>query len=178
LSKLLKYVFLLLILSTVWSQTTIQIGAGGLTPHVTESKKNYCNQWNDTGIIFNRTYYARIGSGNHSLTLMAGEDSICSPIEGLFYTYRFYPKQFFEVGFIVGGYSFDQENWDEREANRPAGFKPVELVTVEVLGLEFVPIIGLEVGVHMIRGQGWSLKLNNIFTPIITNHSLALEWRF
>lgn len=161
-----------------WALTTIQLGAGGLTPHITNAKKPYCNQWNDTGIIFNRTYYARLGVNNHSFTVMAGEDSICSEIYGAFYGYQFYRTKYLDIGVIAGGYSFVQENWDESNANTPANFDTVDLVSVDVFGLEFVPILGIELGIHLMRNKTWSLKINNVLTPVITNHSIALEMRF
>ncbi len=161
-----------------WGVTTIMLGAGGVTPHITNSKKYYCNQWNDTGIIFNRIYYARLGINDHSVTVMQGEDSICSSITGFFYGYTFARYEYHEFGLVAGGYSFKQENWDANAVNTPPGFDRVDLVSVDILGLEFVPILGIEWSVHLIRGKSWSLKLNNILTPIITNHSLALELRF
>ncbi|MBL7664102.1 MAG: hypothetical protein JNM93_03125 [Bacteriovoracaceae bacterium] len=174
--KLFVFLFFLTLQSVqAW---TLMYGAGGLTPHVTNSKKNYCNQWNDTGIIFNRTQYIRLGISRHALTYMQGEDSICSPIEGVFYSYGFAYTKYVEFTFIMGGYSFVEENWDARNENKPNGYDTVDLVAVNIDGFEFVPILGIEVGVHLIRRNMWSLKLNNVLTPIITNHSLAVEMRF
>ncbi len=175
---MIKFLFLFLLTIPVFAQTSLMLGTGSLTPHITNSKKPYCNQWNDTGIIFNRTYYIRYGRGNHAVTYMQGEDSICSSIKGGFYTYRFYGGNFLDMGLIAGGYNYKEENWKATNDNRPAGYDTVDLVSVDVFGLEFVPILGIELSLHLIRGRSWSLKLNNILTPIITNHSLALEFRF
>ncbi len=172
------FLFLLLFVSGTYAQNILMIGAGGVTPHITHSKKYYCNQWNDTGIIFNRTYYLRVGRDAHSITFMEGEDSICSSITGLFYGYKFSRRVYFDWGFVVGGYTFKQENWDANSDNTPPGFDKVDLFSTEILGFEFVPLIGVELTIHLIKTSSFSLVVNNILTPIITNHSLAAEFRF
>jgi hypothetical protein len=52
-----KALFLTIFLSLpVFSQTVgqLQLGFGSITPHFSETKKNYCNQWNNTGLIVNK----------------------------------------------------------------------------------------------------------------------------
>ena len=68
--------------------SSVQLGFGGLTPHFGSSKKNYCNQWNNTGIIANKSYYLRYMLNGVGITYMRGNDSICSDIEGIFLHYN------------------------------------------------------------------------------------------
>lgn len=157
----------------------IGIGAGGLTPHFVDSKMNYCNQWNDTGIIANKSTYLTIASGRYMFTIMKGNDSICSDIQGMMITWGFKFEERLDMGIIFGGYDYIQENWDEHARNTPDGVDAPSPVTIEIDGNRFVPILGLQVGLHLIRSSsGWSLVLNNILTPVITNHSLMFQVRF
>jgi hypothetical protein len=170
--------FILFCVSKNIYASSLQLGFGSLTPHFSDSKKNYCNQWNNTGIIANKTYYLRYLHGDYGLTYMIGNDSICSEIEGVFFHYLFVRTDYTETGITVGGYAFNEENWDEHAQKTPSGIDAPEPVQIDYFGREIVPVLALDFAVHLIRKERWSLKLNNLFTPIIFNHSLAFEYRF
>lgn len=157
---------------------SLQLGLGGLTPHFVTDKKNYCNQWNNTGIIANKSQYVRFLGDVYGLTYLRGHDSICSDIEGLFFHYIYSRSEWVETGITVGGYAFNEKNWDEHARTTPSGISAPEPVQIDYFGREVVPVVALDVGVHLIKQESWSLKLNNIFTPIIFNHSLAIEFKF
>ena len=141
-------------------------------------KKNYCNQWNNSGIIANKTYYIRTLGDKWGITYMQGNDSICSDIEGLFFHYIFEKGQWIEYGITFGGYAFNKQNWIEHEEKTPSDIDAPEPVEIEYFGRDIVPVLALDVAVHLIRRERWSLKLNNLFTPVIFNHSIAFEYRF
>lgn len=173
--------FLTLVLFTLSSQAysfAFQLGFGGLTPHFVTKKKNYCNQWNNTGVIANRSQYIRILGERYGFTYMQGHDSICSDIEGLFIHYIFDKGEWIEMGVTAGGYAFNQSNWDEYAESTPESIDAPDPVQIDYFGRNVVPVLALDIAVHLIRRESWSLKLNNIFTPIIFNHSLAVEFRF
>ena len=157
---------------------SVQLGTGGLTPHFGDSKKNYCNQWNNTGIIANKSYYARFMGEMFGFTYMQGNDSICSEIEGIFIHYIFEKSDWYDMGITFGGYAFNEKNWYDHAEKTPSDIDAPEPVQIDYFGREVVPVIALEVGIHLIKQDNWSLKLNNLFTPIIFNHSVALEYRF
>lgn len=174
-----KTLFLLFLTIELAIAGSLQLGAGGITPHFSTSKKNYCNQWNNTSIIANKSYYLRAEFGKHwGFTYLKGEDSICSPIDGLFIHYMFKRTKLVDVGITVGGYEYDTKNWDKHAEETPADIDAPSTLLADVNGKDVVPILALDVGLHLIRRKSWSLKLNNIFTPIIFNHSLAYEYRF
>jgi hypothetical protein len=160
------------------SASSLQLGFGGLTPHFGSSKKNYCNQWNNTGIIVNKSYYLRYMVGGIGFTYMRGNDSICSDIEGIFLHYVFQGDDWIEYGVTFGGYAFDEGNWIDHARKTPSGIDAPEPVQVDYFGRTIVPVLALDVGIHLIKRDNWSLKLNNLFTPVIFNHSLALDFRF
>ena len=109
----MKRFLILLLLSLNVSASYVQLGTGGLTPHINKGEKlNYCNQWNNTGIIANKSYYLRFSAGRWGLTYMQGNDSICSDIEGLFVHYLFTADRWWETGLTIGGYSFEMSNSD------------------------------------------------------------------
>lgn len=157
---------------------SLQLGFGGLTPHFSSSKKNYCNQWNDTGIIVNKSYYLRVVGEVYGLTYLQGNDSICSPIEGMFLHYYFSRSDIWDIGATIGGYSFEMSNWKKHAEKTPSGIEAPGPVHTVINGRYVVPILALELDLHLIRRDRWSLKLNNLLTPIIFNHSIAYEYRF
>lgn len=158
--------------------SSFQIGTGGLTPHFASEKKDYCNQWNNTGIIANKTYYIRYLGETWGLTYMQGNDSICSEIEGIFLHYIFKREEWIEYGVTFGGYAFNEDNWIEHAEETPSGIDAPEPVQIDYFGREVVPVLAADVAIILIKREGWNLKLNNLFTPIIFNHSLALEFKF
>jgi hypothetical protein len=177
--KLLLCSFLFLIISAKASAVVgFQLGTGGLTPHFSGAKKNYCNQWNNTGIIVNKTYYLTLLMGDIGFTYIRGNDSICSEIEGIFLHFNLQEHQWWDIGIQVGGYAFNETNWEKHAAITPSGIEAPEPVTARINGRAFVPVLALSWNVHLIRRDVWSLKLNNMLTPVITNHSLAFEYRF
>lgn len=176
--RLLLALSLFIISFRAYSQASLQLGFGSLTPHFADEKKNYCNQWNNTGIIANKTYYIRATSGRVGMTYMRGNDSICSDIEGLFLHYIFDGTDWWELGITIGGYAFDMDEWEEYAEETPSGVSSPEPVHTKVGDKDVVPVLALDFAIHLIRRDRWSLKLNNLFTPIIFNHSLAIEYRF
>jgi hypothetical protein len=157
----------------------IGIGAGGITPHFVSGKRDYCNQWNDTGIITNKSRYITLASGRWMMTIAEGEDSICSKIQGLMFTWGFKFEERLDVGIVFGGYNYIQKNWTAHELKAPDGVDSPTPFTIRIGKERFVPIGGIQVGLHLIRSaDGWSLILNNILTPIVFNHSLMVQYRF
>jgi hypothetical protein len=120
----------------------------------------------------------RITANQIGITYMQGNDSICSPIEGLFLHYIWTKETWYELGMTFGGYSFEMSSWEEYQEETPEGLAAPEPVWTRVDGKYVVPVLALDVAVHLIRRDNWSLKLNNLFTPIIFSHSLAWEYRF
>lgn len=176
--KIVVLTFILFICSYAQAMTYLQLGAGGITPHFSSTKKNYCNQWNNTSIIVNKSYYIGIGGENWGITHMQGNDSICSEISGIFIHYIMNRGEFADVGITVGGYEYNIRNWERHEEETPADIDAPSTLLAYVGDKTVVPVLALDVGLHLIRRQTWSLKLNNLFTPIIFNHSLAVEFRF
>lgn len=141
-------------------------------------QKNYCNQWNNTGIIVNKTYYVRILFGTMGITYLRGNDSICSEIEGIFINYTLSEGEVIDLSVLAGGYAYNKTNWVEHAKKTPSDIEAPAPVSAKYFGRDIVPVLALEVSVHLIRREHWSLKLNNQLTPVITNHSLAYEYRF
>lgn len=139
---------------------------------------NYCNQWNNTGIIANKSYYLRLQGQVHGLTYMQGNDSICSEISGTFYHYLFSRTNWYDMGITLGGYRFNMNNWKRHERRTPNGIAAPSPVHTKFGDQDIVPVLALEFDIHLIRREGWAFKLNNLITPIITNHSVALEFFF
>lgn len=175
---MIKILCFLFISFNAFASFGYQLGTGGLTPHFASSKQNYCNQWNNTGIIVNKSYYLRLLFDKMGVTYMQGNDSICSEIEGLFFNYTFSQTEIIDMGILLGGYSYNVSNWEKHALETPSDIEAPAPVSAKYYGRDIVPVLALEIGVHLIRRERWSLKLNNQLTPIITNHSLSFEYRF
>lgn len=175
---IIRVLFIFLFSVNAFGTVGFQLGTGGLTPHFSKTKKSYCNQWNNTGIIANKSYYIRFLLGDLAFSYLVGNDSICSEIEGIFLHYTMTQSEYYDLGVNLGGYAYNEENWVKHAQDTPSGIDAPEPVSIDYYGRAVVPVLALDVGIHLIRRQRWSLKLNNIITPFITNHSLAYESRF
>jgi hypothetical protein len=172
-------IFLFTLVTSTSHALVIGLGSGGLTPHFGKTKKNYCNQWNDSGIIYNQSHYITIASGNWAFTAFEGEDSICSPIDGFMFHYGLHFRERMDVSFIFGRYLYNHDNWVEHARNTPEDIDAPAPVRASIDGHRFIPVVGIQVGLHLIRSRsGFSLVLNNVLTPVITNHSLMMQMRF
>lgn len=160
------------------ANNAFQLGFGSITPHFVSEKKNYCNQWNNTGVIANKTNYIRFMSDKLGVSYMQGEDSICSPIEGLFFHYVFSDDGWWAYGITLGGYAYNPQNWIEHAEETPEAIDAPAPVRIDYFGRDIVPVLAFDVSIRIVKGNGWSVRLNNLFTPIIFNHSVAFEWEF
>lgn len=174
---MMKLIFFILFTFNLYA-LEVQLGAGSLTPHFTKNKKNYCNQWNNTGIIVNKTYYVRFMANQVGFSYMRGNDSICSSIEGMFLHYIWDKGEWNEFGMTIGGYSFEMSNWKKHANDTPEDIEAPAPVWTRIENRYIVPVLAIDYAIHLIRRDNWSLKLNNLFTPVIFNHSLAFEYRF
>ena len=176
--SVLGLIFFLVLSYQAKAETSLQLGFGSLTPHFVEGKRNYCNQWNNTGVIANRTVYTRIMNDGIGFTYMQGEDSICSPIEGLFFHYIFSDDGWWTYGLTLGGYSYIPQNWIDHANETPEAIDAPAPVRIDYFGRDIVPVLAFDVSIRIVKGKNWAVKLNNLFTPIIFNHSIAFELMF
>lgn len=174
----MKVLLFFCLFSNLYAASSLQLGTGSLTPHFSKNKKSYCNQWNNTGIIVNKTYYIRYTVNDIGITYLRGNDSICSPIEGMFLHFLTGGTKWIEYGVTIGGYSFEMSNWEKHALDTPSDIEAPGPVWTKINNRYIVPVLALDIAVHLIRRDNWSLKLNNLLTPFIFNHSLAYEYRF
>jgi hypothetical protein len=78
----------------------------------------------------------------------------------------------------IGGYSFEMSNWKKHALDTPEDIEAPAPVWIRIENRYIVPVLAIDYAIHLIRRDNWSLKLNNLFTPVIFNHSLAFEYRF
>ncbi len=112
------------------------------------------------------------------MSVLTGNDSICSKVDGIFLHYIMSRSEYAEFGLTIGGYEFNMDKWKEHAAKTPSDIAAPDPVWTRIGEKTVVPVLALDVAFHLIRRERWSLKLNNLFTPIIWNHSIAWEYRF
>lgn len=172
--------FLILAFTPATLASGFQIGVGGFTPHyaIGPGVHDYCNQIGESDVIYNRIYYVRVEGQRDALTYMVGYDSICSPIQGAFYTYKVYEGKWFGFGLTAGGYRFNMPNWIYEENHVPANEYKVTPVYTKVGNEYFVPVLAAEFNFALVHADTWSIWFNALVTPIISNLSLSLKKTF
>jgi hypothetical protein len=173
----------LLLSSRAFAGSAIGFGFGAITAHVNVGPgyKNYCNQIEKSDVILNNVAFLRVEGKTNVITAMLGEDSICSPIQGLFYNYKFVDTKWFGLSWIIGGYHFDYDNWLYEENHIPPGRVAVSPVYTKIGTFYFVPVGGLEMDIglfHWGARENWSLNFNAILTPVIIPMTLSFKYSF
>lgn len=171
---------LLVVVGQICQATGFQVGFGGLTPHydVGPGFHNYCHQIGHSNAILNPIYYLRVEGQRDAVTAFLGEDSICSHIEGGFYTLKAYEGKWFGFGFTFGGYHFYMNHWITEENNTPPNKVPVYPVYSKIGNFYFVPLVAPEFNFGLLHAGTWGLFVNAIVTPIISNVSVSLKKTF
>ncbi len=157
----------------MWS---VEILGGGLTYHfVANSPSRFSNKISSDGrLISNLTYGLGVAYTDFvnsfyiAVHLFQGNNSVNQPINGGTLSIDAITK-YCDVGFVVGAYV--QNDYDFISA----GIAPFSITSG---ANAIVPIIGLEINPKFAFGDRYYVKLNNIITPIITNHSLSLGMYF
>ncbi len=97
-----------------------------------------------------------------------GNNSINQPINGGTFSVGKGFK-YLDVGFIIGGYV--QNDYDFIKSNvMPFSITPGSNAVVPLIGIELNPKIPL--------GESFYIKIINILTPLVTNHTLAFGINF
>lgn len=169
------FLALMMISSIASAEYSLELIGGGLTYHVIDNgaASQFSNKLsNDGRLIYSPTIGLKILNrpGDYSYksaAIFRGLNSVGSPMTGgiLATGLAIGP---FNLGFVIGGYVQNNEDF------RARGIQPYS-----VFGNTnaFVPIAGVEGNVRIPLGEKTYLGINNILTPIITNHSLSLGYR-
>ena len=165
--------FLLLILISFMSMgqafaMQFEYVIGGVTPHlVPPPNNNLCGEIGaGSGIIFNKTNSYRIEEGNFGGGALVGENSYCQPIWGATAFYNIHNSRSVQINATVGFYHFDTKGFDFSEG---AYFAHVD-------NFYFVPIAGIEVNFNIYDSKSYHIKMMNLITPVISNHSVAINF--
>lgn len=146
---------------------------GGITPHYQKpdgvSRKFFCNEISkDSGVIYNELNSFRYQDGNNSYGFIVGENSYCSPIYGASYSYQYFKSDRINSNLTLGFYHFEQEGFD---FSKGAYFGRVG-------DFYFVPIIGAEINIVAYRSREFEIHFMNLITPVLTNHSIGMFFKF
>jgi hypothetical protein len=157
-----------------------QIGTGAITPHFTGAGfHNYCNQIGHSNVITNPIDYIRVEGERDAFTALIGEDSICSHIEGAFYSNKLYEGNWLTFALLFGGYHFYMNHWKDEIANTPSNKEAVRPFYTKIGNFYFVPIAAIEIDLTLVHlSKSVSINFNNILTPIIFVESLSLKVKF
>lgn len=169
----MKTVFFLIILTglTAKADLNFEMIGGGLTNHL----------WNDgetsrlmSNKLFNDgrwVYTPLFGLGLElvkdetftSIKSFEGLNSVGSQIWGLTVS-RGHQFKYVELGGILGAYVQNDNDFYNR------GLVPFSI------GNGLVPIVGAEINFKVDLNKDYYIKLNNVITPVITNHTLTLGY--
>ena len=141
---------------------------GGVTPHIkSPPNNNLCGEIGEgSGIIFNKTNSYRVEDNNFGGGALVGENSYCQPIWGATAFYNMYSSRNVQIHGTVGFYHFDAKGFDFSEG---AYFAHIN-------NFYFVPIAGIEVNFNIYDSKSYHIKMMNLITPVISNHSVAINF--
>lgn len=120
------------------------------------------------GISFREEVSADAYRSNY---FFGGVDSIGSPIYGYIRTTGFITSWYTYLGFAYGGYYMNTKPWVKK------GIQHTNMLELSP-GSGIVPIIGIEISQKIPLGAGIFLKINNLFTPFLSNHNVGLGWEY
>jgi hypothetical protein len=109
---------------------------------------------------------ARDNSDYKSIGIFIGRDSINSPIIGAIASSGKIYHDFIYLGFAIGGYKYKLDNWRERY-----------IMPADPMRIEHVILMGTELNFKFDFDQ-YYFTLNNILTPILTNHTVSIGVNF
>lgn len=170
-------VLLAFLLSMPCYSNTFEIYGGSITHHWYVKDKNInkrlSNKLNDKGTIANPLagagYYFRKDKYYSKARLFVGENSAGGWMAGGAYSTGFNWK-YLELGPILGLYVQDNKAFHERNII-PFAFNPRSKVG-------YVPVLGLELNISIPITKHIKFKIINIYSAIISNHSVGLEFNF
>jgi hypothetical protein len=138
---------------------------GGVTPHLkTPPNHNLCNELvSGSNIIFNKTNSYRMESKDFGGGALVGENSYCKPIWGATSYYKMYKTEAMQINGTIGFYHFETAGFDFSE----------RAYFAHVKDFYFVPIAGVEVNFNLYDSKDFHIKMVNLITPVISNHSVG-----
>lgn len=169
-----QFLFILLLLfSAVSGADTLEIIGGGLTYHVLDGGASplYSNKVTDDGrLIVTPTIGARFVHNldiwwYDSAALFYSTNSIGRPVQGAMVSAGMH-QEYFNIGLALGGYLQNNEEF------RAKGIQPFSLDSDDEISI--VPLLGIEVNFILPLTNRVFLGINNLLTPILTNHTLSL----
>lgn len=106
------------------------------------------------------------GDSYSKTTFLFGRDCIDSPIYGLGFSGGLNTSNNHKFGFVVGTYKLNPEAWLAREI--PKYWQ----------GDGFIPIIGIEAQLELIKVGNFKVDFHNYISPFIMNHSIQIGFEF
>jgi hypothetical protein len=139
---------------------------GGITPHISrQPNQEFCNEIKaGSGVIFNQTYSYRYNKDDVGGGALVGENSYCKPIWGATSYYRMYKNNVVQIQGTAGFYHFDATK-DEYAGGS---------FFAHVGDFYFVPIVGVEINLNLYQARNFNVKMVNLITPVISNHSIGI----
>ncbi len=157
------------------SVLSFELIGGGLTYHMAgDASPYYTDKVSSDGrLIDNFIYGAGVNyidsTGLYiSIRYFKGNNSVHLPINGGTFSAGAAYK-YLDVGWIIGGYVQNEYDFIA------TGIIPFSL---NHGSNSVVPIIGVEISPKLPLGNSFYLKLNNILTPLLTNHTISLGLNF
>jgi len=169
---LIGFLLITFVYKTVRANSFETIG-GGVTYHLIAdgASSQYQTKWSQDGkLIFNPLFGIQYNFDEsevyQTVRLFEGSNSIGKQIYGGTYSVGLRTNQLY-LGFLLGTYFQDDNEFTK------LGIEPYSVHNEH--GWSAVPLMGLEANIFLVHFDGNKyLKLNNIITPVLTNHTLSL----
>lgn len=168
----MKFIFIVLLLSSTSYGDSIEFITGGLTYHpmmITAVSKNFVGKLTSDGkLIYNQLYgvgYTKYHDFTYnSYKFFTGHNSIGENIGGVSYSLGFTDRRL-DIGLMVGIYRQDGELFNRK-------------VSYLWMDGNYVPLVGFEFNYKVMLTDTKFIKLNNYLSPVITNHTVSIGENF
>lgn len=176
---MVKLLLLLLLTGPVFAKTEREIGFGSYSYHLLGDAKAFSQLENkvssDGKLIQNTMLTYKITSTNKeyysSDAFFGGENSVASAMFGYLGASGAYVNKYTQVGFVYGAYVQDNTKFLQKDIVNPYSFFSESKINI-------VPVFGLEVNFKAKISKDYFIKLNNVITPAVTNHTVSFGVEF
>lgn len=174
-----KLLLLLLLCGPVFAKTEKEIGFGSFSYHLLGDSVSFSQLENkvssDGRLISNGMVSFKSTSVQHreytSDAIFAGQNSVAKPMAGYMAARGAYASENLQLGFVYGFYIQDNREFLNRNIVNPFSLFQSSKINI-------VPVVGAEINYKINITQKHFIKINNIITPAVTNHTVSFGVEF
>lgn len=176
---MVKLLLLLFLSTPVFAKTEKEIGLGSYSYHILGDAESFAKLEHkastDGRLISNPmlSFKKTVTKGQYytSDAFFAGNNSVATAMAGYVAATGAYVSRNLQLGFVYGVYAQDNREFIKRDIVNPFSIFQENKINI-------VPIFGAEINFKANITKKYFLKLNNVITPAVTNHTVSFGLEF